>query len=48
LPYYLAAVTGDALDLFEQIVQEQPLLQNLPTDNGPTWAELTSKWGEQR
>ncbi len=31
-------------DLFEQVIQEQPLLQELPAGDGPTWAELTAKW----
>jgi len=31
-------------DLFEQVIQEQPLLQELPADDGPTWAELTKRW----
>ncbi len=34
-------------DLFEQIILEQPLLQNLPTDDGPTWTELTAKWRKE-
>ena len=31
-------------DLFEQVIEQQPLLQEFPTDNGPTWAELTKRW----
>jgi hypothetical protein len=34
-------------DLFEQIIEEQPLLQDLPMDNGPTWAELRKKWRKE-
>lgn len=36
---------GEAIaDLFEQIVQRQPLLQDLPTNNDPTWAEISQRW----
>ncbi len=36
---------GEAVaDLFEQIVERQPLLQQLPTPPGPTWEELTQRW----
>ena len=36
---------GEAIaDLFEQIVQRQPLLQDLPANNDPTWAEITQRW----
>jgi hypothetical protein len=31
-------------DLFEQAIREQPLLQSLPLDSGPTWEELTRRW----
>lgn len=34
-------------DLFEQIIEEQPLLQELPKDTSPTWAELTKKWSKE-
>ena len=31
-------------DMFEQVIQEQPLLQELSADTGPTWDELTKTW----
>lgn len=31
-------------DMFEQVIAEQPLLQELPVDDGPSWGELTEKW----
>lgn len=36
---------GEAIaDLFELVVQRQPLLQNLPASDDPTWAEITQRW----
>jgi len=36
---------GEAVGtLFEQIVERQPLLQQLPSPPGPTWMELTKRW----
>ena len=36
---------GEAIaDLFEQVVERQPLLQDLPVNNGPDWHELTRRW----
>lgn len=36
---------GEAIaDLFEQVVERQPLLQDLPRDQGPTWDELSPRW----
>ena len=36
---------GEAIaDLFEQIVERLPALQELPKTNGPDWNELTRRW----
>jgi hypothetical protein len=31
-------------DLFARVVQVQPLLQEFPSDDGPTWEQLTRNW----
>ncbi len=36
---------GEAIaDLFEQVVQRQPLIQNLPQSDDPSWSEVTKRW----
>lgn len=36
---------GEAIvRLFEQVIERQPLLQNLPVDDDPHWEELTRRW----
>jgi len=36
---------GEAVaDLMEKVVQRQPLLQQLPTDDGPAWQTLSARW----
>ena len=36
---------GEAVaDLMEQVVQRQPLLQQLPRDDGPGWQVLSDRW----
>lgn len=36
---------GEAIaDLFEAVIQRQPLLQQLPRTAGPTWKELSEEW----
>jgi hypothetical protein len=36
---------GEAVaDLFEQVVERQPLLQEMPRTHGPTWGELAKRW----
>lgn len=36
---------GEAIaELFEQVVNRQPLLQDLPNSPGPSWKELTERW----
>jgi len=36
---------GEAIvNLYEQVTEAQPLLQNLPTDNAPNWRTLTQRW----
>jgi hypothetical protein len=36
---------GDAVaDLFEAVVARVPRLRQLPSDDGPTWSELTERW----
>ncbi len=38
---------GEAIaELFEQVVQRQPRLRDLPRDDGPTWEELAPRWGK--
>ena len=32
------------VDLFVQVIQEQPLLQDFPADESPSWEELSRKW----
>jgi hypothetical protein len=39
---------GEAIaDLFEQVVQRQPLLEHSPDDN-PSWSEITKHWKNSR
>lgn len=36
---------GEAIArLFEQVIERQPHLQNLPTSSGPSWSEITKGW----
>ncbi len=36
---------GEAIvNLYEQVIEAQPLLQNLPTDDDPDWRTLTQRW----
>ena len=36
---------GEAIaDLFEAVIARQPILQQLPTNDGPTWQQLTRRW----
>lgn len=36
---------GEAVaDLMEKVVERQPLLQELPRDNGPGWKQLSGRW----
>ncbi|MAG94357.1 MAG: hypothetical protein CMJ48_11480 [Planctomycetaceae bacterium] len=36
---------GEAVaDLFERVVERQPLLQDFPVGDGPGWEELTGRW----
>ena len=40
---------GSAIaDLFEQVVQRQPLLRDLPTNDDPSWSELTKRWKKEK
>jgi hypothetical protein len=39
---------GEAVaDLMEEVVQRQPLLQEMPRDNGPGWKQLSGRWKKQ-
>jgi hypothetical protein len=39
---------GEAIaNLYEQVIEAQPLLQNLPTDDDPDWETLTQRWGKK-
>lgn len=39
---------GEAVaDLMEKVVQRQPLLQEMPRDNGPGWKQLSGRWKKQ-
>ncbi len=35
-------------DVFEKMVSQQASLQELPTGEGPTWDELTRRWGSRK
>lgn len=36
---------GEAVaHLFEEVIARSPTLQDLPTTNGPSWAQITSRW----
>lgn len=38
---------GEAIaDLYEQVIEAQPLLQELPIDNAPDWKTLTQRWSK--
>lgn len=37
---------GEAIaDLFEQVIERTPALQTLSASTGPTWSEITTRWG---
>jgi hypothetical protein len=36
---------GEAIaDLYEQVVERQPLLQDLPVNDDPTWSDISRRW----
>lgn len=36
---------GEAIvTLFEQVIERQPKLQELPASSGPGWDEITARW----
>jgi len=40
---------GEAIALlFEQVVERSPGLQALPTNSGPTWKDITTRWRSRR
>ncbi len=40
---------GEAIaDLFEQVIERQPLLQDLPTNDDPSWSQITKRWKRDR
>lgn len=40
---------GEAIaNLFEQVIERSPKLQDLPAGDGPSWADLTFKWQRKK
>ena len=40
---------GEAItDLFEQVIQRQPLLQDLPIDDAPSWSDIIKRWKKDK
>ena len=36
---------GEAIvKLYEQVIEHQPLLQNLPANDDPNWTTITKQW----